>query len=461
MLHGNTKTELREIVKRRLGAPMVKLEICDDQINDFIDYSTSNFIKWAVGNATDIIWFTIPLKAGRKFYDLPKGVIDILGYEESNVGEGGINTLFTIENYLYNQGYFDSLFSMPYSVIDFHIVNDWMETLDRYQPDKYSWRFHKITNQLEITPTPKYGNDNIIIKRPNPNTNIITDYQLDSPGYIMIKANVIQGSTLPNIIRGWEDVCKEILPSDELRIIRTEEANINYFALTNNAINQEMTIIKNGSEYNKWKWLDDNGKSIEWTSPNDIIQGDELLLKYNTIKIEENLIDDNANIKTYNQIINNYIITVIELTTKTLLLSEKTLSPENIIIKRNGNSYFYGNDFLVDNDDQTINFAGKTLDGILQDQDSLEIIFTSLNSTLEEYKEDLYGRHWIIDMTVAMTKQTLGLIRRKFSQFQSIGNSGISLDGESLISEAREEIDKLNEELRDEEVYEGGYIIMG
>ena len=43
----------------------------------------------------------------------------------------------------------------------------------------------------------------------------------------------------------------------------------------------------------------------------------------------------------------------------------------------------------------------------------------------------------------------------KFSNFASLGNIGISLDGDSMISEGKEEKEKLEEDLRLEETWEG------
>ncbi|MFW6046449.1 MAG: hypothetical protein ACOCP4_01515 [Candidatus Woesearchaeota archaeon] len=62
---------------------------------------------------------------------------------------------------------------------------------------------------------------------------------------------------------------------------------------------------------------------------------------------------------------------------------------------------------------------------------------------------------------MACAKETLGMIRRKFENFSSIGNEGINLDGESLISEGKEEKEKLEERLRNEEPHMGMPIIIG
>jgi len=54
--------------------------------------------------------------------------------------------------------------------------------------------------------------------------------------------------------------------------------------------------------------------------------------------------------------------------------------------------------------------------------------------------EDFYGEGWILDYAFAQSMLVLGRIRSKFSQFASIGNTGIALDGIELISDANEKI---------------------
>jgi len=80
-----TKKELAEKIKRRLGYPMIKVELHPRQIDDAIDYARDKFIKWAVGQATQETWFTVLLSAGQNFYDLPVGVTKPGGRLEADV----------------------------------------------------------------------------------------------------------------------------------------------------------------------------------------------------------------------------------------------------------------------------------------------------------------------------------------------------------------------------------------
>jgi hypothetical protein len=186
----SSKNDLKERIKRRLGYPVVKVELDDQQILDCIDYAATRFIKWAAGQSTQEYYFTLMLSGGVNFYDLPGGVVNVIKYDYSPI-TGGINTLFTVENYFYNMGMYNFLFNVHgFSLIEYHTVLDYLKTLHRYTPDAYNYKYHKTTNQLEIWPTPERGQ---WLTLPDG-----TVY--DSPGIILIKSVCIAGSTVP----GWE-----------------------------------------------------------------------------------------------------------------------------------------------------------------------------------------------------------------------------------------------------------------
>lgn len=257
-----TKVDLIEKVRRRLGYPLIKVELDDSQIIDNIDYARQKFVKWAIGQGTQDYYFTLMLSAGVSYYDCPAGITEVIEYETHAAGT--IHTLFTMENYLYNQGMYDQLLmrgaSTGYTMVSYHIARDFLETIKRYVVDSYSYRYHPYTNQLEISPAPKVGSGSLTLN------NIV----YDTPGFILVRAYMVEG----------EDT-------------------------------------------------------------------------------------------------------------------------------------------------------------------------------------DIYGNDWILDYVTALSKITLGNVRRKFASFQSIGNTGLSLDGDALISDGRDEIEKLETRLMENEAWEGGYIIRG
>jgi hypothetical protein len=264
---------------------MIKIELKYQHIEDAINYSRDKYIKYASGNATQETFFTIALEANQCVYDMPVGVVDVRNYSSNGISSG-INTLFTVENYLYSRGMLDGLInnSQGYELISYHIALDFLETLRRYTPDAYNFKYHPYTNQLEIHPappsggsltyTPTYLNDDGVEVAGE-------EVTIDSPGFILIEAMMIEGSTL------------------------------------------------------------------------------------------------------------------------------------------------------------------------------------SPTFSMEDAYENFYGSSWIIDYATAYAKKTLGMIRRKYQSFGSLGNQGIALDGAELISEANEEMERLMEDLTGRESYIGYGIIRG
>lgn len=134
-----TKNDLRSWIKRKLGYPMVRVELHDTQIDDCIMKAREEYIKWGVGSATDEVFFTIPLSAGIDTYDLPSGVTEIVKVKEFDTSVHGINTLFSVENYLYNQGVLGFLDNIGrYSMLDYHMALEFIDLLDRYTPNYYT-----------------------------------------------------------------------------------------------------------------------------------------------------------------------------------------------------------------------------------------------------------------------------------------------------------------------------------
>jgi hypothetical protein len=186
-----SKQQLAQKIKRRLGFPMIKVEIDNTQLFDAIDYARDKFIKWAVGQATQETFFTIALSGGQTIYDLPLGVTEIISYDDSGSAYGGINTLFTVENFLFNQGMYQSLFSTAgngYTLVSYHIARDFLDNIKRYSPSVYTYTYHKYQNQLEVHPKPPTGNSLTFWKDD-------IEWTIDSPGWILLRSFMIEGST--------------------------------------------------------------------------------------------------------------------------------------------------------------------------------------------------------------------------------------------------------------------------
>lgn len=192
-----TRKELIGWIRRRLGEPMVRVELHDSQIEDCIGQGKYEYIKWAVGNSTEEVVFTIALSAGIDEYELPSGVTEIVKVKELDVSSQGINTLFSVQNYMYNQGILSFLDNVGnYSMIDYHMALDFIELLDRYTPSYYNWRYDSLKNKIRLRPTPDY----------------------DSPaGYLIVHSYMIRGTTEETFGEIPEEVFNSLWESNWLR----------------------------------------------------------------------------------------------------------------------------------------------------------------------------------------------------------------------------------------------------
>lgn len=579
---GITRTQLINKVKRRLGAPMVKVELCDEQITDNIDYARQKFLKWAIGNATQETYFTVLLQAGKRFYDLPAGVMEVVSYMDDPIKSGGINTLFTIDNFLFTGGYFGNMFMGGYDIVSYHLVMDFLTTLSKYRSTPYNWKYHKSTNQLEINPVPAGGKTAKEVVITNPETGLPETFMVDSPGWVLIRAYMIQGSTLPSYTPDWRDVLKEKKTIVEQRALTTSEINNRMFQLqhtpyndteqgdkTDDNMSEDVLFLAEGRVFEEgvdWWFHSQNPRLIQWgdvidtyiqsLGPNtpfnfsvsypvvynseyypdewtnvtatsnevdkysitqdDVDKGfiqlrkpvwnnnisiyvngypkqlgvdfvldtydktiiswkgynyagvctstDKMVVNYVSV---ESMKPSNAGsdvqtvVKQYTTKIENVVLNATNISTKTLTLTDIVSVGDGMKLTIGNASKMYGLDYIILNDRKTIswNVVGSSMTP--SEGNSVTVTYSSAVPIINEVEEELYENDWIFDYVTALSKITLGGIRRKFESFSSMGNSGISLDGADLISEGKEEKEYLEETLRNEEAFEGYALVVG
>ncbi len=314
---GQTKGQLREEVKRNLGHPFVKVELCDTHIDDAINMARDLWIKWAVGNATQEVWFTLMLKEGHWIYDLPLGITEVVNYKDYQGHTGGSNhtydrhggpqQLFSLDNAMYMSGFLNGTLwgGGGFDLVGFESARQYLGTLEHYEYNQYDWTYHRYTNQLELRPNVPCSDKTLTLTTDDTGDWKIYDNMtcsaaptgettFNSPGFVLIRAYMIEGASLPT-----------------------------------------------------------------YTAP---------------------------------------------------------------VTGQNVNSIFNIND---------------------------------------NYSEYLFSETWIREYVTALSKIKLGLIRRKFASFSSLGNQGIALDGSELIQEGTEDKNRLEEELELKYSYEGYDISMG
>lgn len=571
-----SRTQLVNKVRRRLGEPMIKVELCDEQIIDHIDYARQKWIKWAIGNATQETYFTVLLQSGKRFYDLPAGVQEVIQYDDTPINSGGINTLFTMDNFMFSNGFYGNVFWGGYDLISYHIVLDFMTTLGKYRTTPYNWKYHKSTNQLEINPVPEFTGKQKDVWIPHPETGIPTQMWVDSPGWVLLRTYMVEGSTLPNYTPDWSQILKERKTIVEQRKLTTQEIEnksllLNHTPLddtedkTDFNIDEDTTVTIGGVAAVKgrdWNFLYANPRVICWEElglEEDVSVGDIITITYPVvfesqhypdewdtvtatsteveqyvlsqsdldngfIRLQKKVLNNNVKLaiggidhdyeddytinnndildwrgktiqselsvddvlvvtyvtatsmqptngsstkkhgekRQYTTRIENFNVTQEMLDTKSITLEEDISMYDGVKMSVGGFVKVMGVDFGIDQyDPKVITWAGKGLDGFLDLEDNVVITYTSANPIITECEETLYDEDWILDYVTALSKITLGMIRRKPSSFAGLGSSGVGLDGSELISEGQQEKEYLEETLRDEEAFEGYGIEIG
>lgn len=143
---------LKDWIKRKLGFPVINLEFHDDQLEDAIDDSVKMFTKYS-GDATFRSALMVNMSGGITEYPLDDTVESVLSLNVESAIGGGINTLFTVENQLYNAGYID-IFSGSMNLTSYEIAMQYLDMSRRMLSAEFFTEFNPYTNTLTITPAP-------------------------------------------------------------------------------------------------------------------------------------------------------------------------------------------------------------------------------------------------------------------------------------------------------------------
>lgn len=179
-------------IKRQLGYPIVKVEMTDDQIIDCLVMAMNMFIKYASEQSTEEAFYTLMLSGGQREYVLLEGIVDVISFDDEGYGEKGINTLFTIENQMFNSGMvnFHNL-SEGLTLLNYHMAMDFLELIQRYTTTSFQWNFDVDDRTLTISP--ELENKMKYVPDGAGNQKLI-----NSPGWILLKVKQLFGASSPN-----------------------------------------------------------------------------------------------------------------------------------------------------------------------------------------------------------------------------------------------------------------------
>lgn len=164
----NSKDTLKEHCLRRLGKPVINIEVADEQIDDIIDdviqlyreriYDGTEevFLKYQItqadiSNATTLVLDNnvLPYKTNNNFISLPEyitSVIEVLTTNATSIGDmfGRSLEFFARENLLYNNK------STQFDIISLPIMNEYLGAINHLTKPETRCRFNYNTGKLFI-----------------------------------------------------------------------------------------------------------------------------------------------------------------------------------------------------------------------------------------------------------------------------------------------------------------------
>jgi len=130
-------SNLRELIRRKLGSGMVDVELTDAQIDDAIDSSLREFRMRSDASVKEG-WMFLKLQRDQRIYSLPSYVEDVMDIQRVNEAffASFENAQFT--NFLYNQ----IRRGQPFDLLTYHLERAFLETLALLAASKIAFRFH-------------------------------------------------------------------------------------------------------------------------------------------------------------------------------------------------------------------------------------------------------------------------------------------------------------------------------
>lgn len=176
-------SDLINRIKMQFGWPSVELDLCDENIAEFIDQAMELYSKYAGFNEEFLVFDSRIYKRGTgirldKLFSITPELLarglegnkvdfdyDIQNYRKvlnvSSVQPGestGINTLFTLEQAMAQQTYFSFLLgSYGWDLITWNCVKNWLDVREKVLAQQVYFRFNPQTQYLRLTPEPLPG----------------------------------------------------------------------------------------------------------------------------------------------------------------------------------------------------------------------------------------------------------------------------------------------------------------
>ena len=149
-----SKADLKQYILRKLGSPVINIELTDDQMDDNIDDTLEQYIQRAYSGVTER-YVLIPLFKGVQTYKLPYDVFAVL----SIVGQGMLRITNSSPNNLFslNQFVAADLYRGvgKIDILTYEMTNQMISSLELVFSNKMTYDFNCISKELHIFAEPQ------------------------------------------------------------------------------------------------------------------------------------------------------------------------------------------------------------------------------------------------------------------------------------------------------------------
>ena len=149
-----TREEFKNYIFRKLGGPLIQVELTDEQFDDCINDAVEEYSRWVIEEQD---YYSVQLST----YDevsgvsLPDNVLGVFSFnDDGGVRTDGINTLFTVENSLWNASGGAWPFTAPGGWTTYHLAMQSIELTKMMTGKGYQFEYNPRTKNLKLFPNP-------------------------------------------------------------------------------------------------------------------------------------------------------------------------------------------------------------------------------------------------------------------------------------------------------------------
>lgn len=154
-----SQADIMDWVLMQLGYPLVQVEITESQLRMCINDAVEEFTKYVIQEES---YLALDLEEYSSGFTLPTNVTGIFALEEDGIygsTQGGINTLFSVQNTMWNAG----MFPIPRAGssgawIDWHMAKSYLELVKTMTADQLYYEYNPRIQQLTLIPDPEASN---------------------------------------------------------------------------------------------------------------------------------------------------------------------------------------------------------------------------------------------------------------------------------------------------------------